>query len=110
MQHSRRLLKRRGKLFPTETQSGKSAHLRLIACLPLLHGRPVAVVSAMISTRSEGTTARCCKAFQWGGLWMESLISWQFSLRREVGAEQPGHVRRRFPATPASEARSDGGG
>ena len=83
----------RGKLFPKQKYGpGNQRTCDLIACPLLLHGRPVAVVSAMISTRSEAQQHAVLQLLQWGGLWMESLINWQFSLRREVGAGSLGMV------------------
>lgn len=58
----------------------------LIACPLLVNGEPVAVVSVMISTRSEPQEHAVLQLLQWGGLWLETLIHQQSEAQREVSA------------------------
>ena len=58
----------------------------LIACPLLAGGKPVAVVSVMVSTRSEPQQHAILQLLQWGGLWLEVLINQQSQTEREVGA------------------------
>lgn len=83
----------RGKVFSKQKYGpGDQRTCDLISCPLLLEGRPVAVVSAMISTRSEAQQHAVLQLLQWGGLWMDSLANWQFSMQREVGAGSVGMV------------------
>ena len=77
----------RGKVLSSQ-QYGPGGQRRcdLISCPLLLDGRPAAVVSAMISTRSEAQQHAVLQLLQWGGLWMESLADWQLSAQQEGGA------------------------
>jgi RND family efflux transporter MFP subunit len=47
----------------------------LIACPLLADNRPVGAVAVMISTRSQSQQHAVLQLLQWGGLWMESLVS-----------------------------------
>ncbi len=77
----------RGKVFSKQKYGpGNQRTCDVISCPLLLDGKPVAVVSAMISTRSEPQQHAVLQLLQWGGLWMESLAKWQLSAQQAVGA------------------------
>ncbi|MCB1761076.1 MAG: HlyD family efflux transporter periplasmic adaptor subunit [Gammaproteobacteria bacterium] len=57
----------------------------LVSCPLLIRGTPVAVVSAMISTRSAAQQHAVLQLLQWGGLWMESLDQWKSDAQQEIG-------------------------
>ncbi len=58
----------------------------LVACPLLVDDKPVAVVTVMISPRSESQQHAVLQLLQWGGLWMETLIHQQSAVQREAGA------------------------
>ena len=57
----------------------------VIACPLLVGNEPVAVVAVMISTRSEPQQQAVLQLFQWGGLWIETLVNQQSVVQREAG-------------------------
>jgi len=76
----------RGKVLSKQKYGpGNQRTCDLISCPLLVDGKPVAVVSAMISARSEAQQHAVLQLLQWGGLWMESLADWQISAEHEIG-------------------------
>ncbi len=57
----------------------------LIACPLSVGGKLVAVVTVMVSTRSEPQQHAVMQLLQWGGLWLETLIQQHNETQKEVG-------------------------
>jgi RND family efflux transporter MFP subunit len=58
----------------------------LIACPMFADNRPVGAVAVMISTRAQSQQHAVLQLLQWGGLWMETLVSQHnAALREEEG-------------------------
>ncbi|MCP4410663.1 MAG: HlyD family efflux transporter periplasmic adaptor subunit [Gammaproteobacteria bacterium] len=55
----------------------------LIACPLLTDNRPAGAVAVMISTRSQSQQHAVLQLLQWGGLWMETLVSQHSAALRE---------------------------
>jgi RND family efflux transporter MFP subunit len=55
----------------------------LIACPLLADNRPVGAVAVMISTRSQSQQHAVLQLLQWGGLWMETIVSQHSAALRE---------------------------
>ncbi len=69
------LKERRGILRPQQAyESEKNRACDLIASPLQIDGKPVAVVAAMISTRSEPQQQAVLQLIQWGGVWLDTLI------------------------------------
>lgn len=58
----------------------------LIACPLLVGGVPVAIVSVMISPRSEAQQQAVLQLLQWGGLWIDSVVKQQLFTQQDAGA------------------------
>ncbi len=65
---------------------GKLRTCDLVACPVMINGEPVAVVSIMVSVRSEPQLHALLQLLQWGGLWLETLIHQQSESEREISA------------------------
>ena len=78
----------RGKVFPKQKYGPNLQRTcDLVSCPLLIDGQPVAVLSVMISTRSEPQQHAVLQLLQWGGLWMESLAKWKSSAREQDSAD-----------------------
>lgn len=63
---------------------GKYCTCDLIASPILVNGEVIAVVSMMVSTRSESQQYAVLQLIQWGGLWLDTQIHKQSDVQREV--------------------------
>ena len=81
------LQQQRGIIRARQTYGpGNQRTCDLIACPLQVKDGSLAVVSVMISTRSEPQQHAVLQLLQWGGLWLETLVEQQHAAQREVGA------------------------
>ncbi len=58
----------------------------IIACPLIVEGQPVAVIATMISVRSGPQQHAVQQLLQWGGMWVETLVSQQTREQKGTGA------------------------
>ncbi len=79
------LMENRGVVRPQQRYGPKNRRIcDLVACPLLVENETVAVVAAMISTRSEPQQHAVLQLLQWGGLWMETLVRRQKAAQLEA--------------------------